>query len=279
MVYALRDSGGRKYQVGIMLRIGCDPTNQIVLQDPRVSYLHATLAEHEGNLLIRDENSSSGTFVNQTRIQGMVRLRAGDKISIGDTSFITEQVPEQIFGLPPVDLPAKKSGCSLGTWAILGNLMVFMACLVLLGGAYYVYKAPQGTQKPILALIGQGSGSIQIENLSDIPVYVFGTTVLERENEPTLEPDFLWEIGAFGTSNKTDLTSGALRIDFGTQSGDMDLGTCIFNLKAGQVYNFVVIPGHIIVDRTEFPQVFDRNPSSISEYDVANSSLCKYSLP
>jgi hypothetical protein len=44
MVYALGDSSGRKYQVGIMLRIVRDPANQIVLQDPRASPFHKFIA-------------------------------------------------------------------------------------------------------------------------------------------------------------------------------------------------------------------------------------------
>ena len=63
MAFALLDPTGRKYQVGIMLRIGRNPANEIILQDPQASQFHATLAEHQGGLLLRDENSTNGTFV------------------------------------------------------------------------------------------------------------------------------------------------------------------------------------------------------------------------
>jgi hypothetical protein len=276
MVYALRNSAGGKYQVGIMLRIGRDPANQIVLQDPQVSPFHLTLAEHQGSLLLRDENSNGGTFINQARIQGSVTLQAGDSISIGDTTFTVEQVPEQVFASQSPRQPAKKIGCGCSMWPLFIYILLSLACIVPVFGAYYLYKSPQATQKQFMALIGQGPATIQVENLSDVTVYLFGTFTLDRtQYEDTLKPDFLWEIDSFGTSEKTDQNTGIFRIDFGTQSGEMDLGTCIFDIKSGQVYHFVVLPGYIIVDRTEYPQFFDRSPATVDELVVATSTLCK----
>ena len=180
MVYALSDSGGRKCQVGIMLRIGRDPANQVMLQDPQVSQFHATLAEYQGSLLLREEDSANGTFVNQARIQGLVKLQAGDRISIGNTTFTVEQVPEQTFAAPAAVKPVKKKGCGCTLWPLAVYLFLFVACLGLFGGVYYLYKAPKATQQKALTLIGQGPATIQIENLGDVTVYVFATGVLDR---------------------------------------------------------------------------------------------------
>jgi hypothetical protein len=276
MVYALRASDGRLYPVGAMLRIGSDPSNQIVLQDPQVSRFHVTLAESQGKLLLRDENSTNGTFVNQTRIQDLVEMQPGSSFSVGNSTFTTEQVPEQVFVSPPARLPAKKRGCGCSLWPLAMIIVFSMTCLGLFGSAYYLYKAPKATQQKVLALVGQGPGSIQIENLSDVTVFVFATSQLDRTSTDGTIPNFLWELGSFGTNSKDDQNAGAYRIDFGTQSGEMDLGTCIFQLKSGQVFHFVVLPDDILIDRTEYPPILDREPASIDDLVVADSSLCKY---
>jgi len=275
MVYALCDSGGRKYQVGIMLRIGRDPASQIVLQDPQVSQFHATLAEDQGSLLLRDESSTNGTFVNQARIQGLVRLQAGDRIAIGNATFSVEQVPEQTFAAPATVKPVKKKGWGCAMWPLAVYIVLFVACLGVFGGVYYIYKAPKATQQKALTLIGQGPATIEIENLADVTVHVFATINLERISGDDTPPDFSWDMSSFDTEEKTDQAAGPIRLDFGTKAGDTDLGTCIFNLKSGEEYHFVVIPGYIFVDRTEYPPILDRKPKSVDEMVVATSSLCK----
>jgi len=276
MAYALLDSDGRKYQVGIMLRIGRNPANEIILQDPQASQFHATLAEHQGGLLLRDENSTNGTFVNQARVEGLVELQAGDRISIGDTTFHVEQAPEQGFAPPTARQPAKKRGRGCSLWPLAVYMVLFVACLGVFGGAYYIYKAPKATQQKALTLIGQGPATIQMENLSDVKVYAVATSKLDPTSTDDITPEFLWELGSFGTKITTDQKAGTYRIDFGTNSGEMDLGTCIFQIKSGQVYHFVVLPDDILIDRKEYPAMFDRNPASIDDLMVATSSLCKY---
>jgi len=277
MVYALSDSTGRKYMVGNMLRIGCDPANQIVLQDPRVSPFHAVLTENQGILYLRDENSSSGTFVNQARIHGLGKLSAGSAITIGGARFIVEQVPEQSFAPPAAARPAKKLGCGcLWLWPLAVYLVLSFACLGFFGGLYYLYKAPRSVQQQAMALLGQGPGAIQVENLTDETVYVYASYKLDRTVDDGSLPAFVWEMNSFGTKSNPNQKAYVYRFDFGTKSGEMDLGTCIFNLKSGQVFHFVVIPGVIIVDQTQSPQVFSKHPAAKSEYAVATSSLCKY---
>lgn len=54
---------------GQEIRAGRDPSQcGIVLNEPRVSGVHATLKLDMGQLLIRDENSNNGTLVNNTRL-------------------------------------------------------------------------------------------------------------------------------------------------------------------------------------------------------------------
>ncbi len=59
---------------GQELRAGRDPAQcGIVLNEPRVSSVHATLKLDMGQLLIKDENSNNGTLVNNGRLTPGVR--------------------------------------------------------------------------------------------------------------------------------------------------------------------------------------------------------------
>jgi pSer/pThr/pTyr-binding forkhead associated (FHA) protein len=54
---------------GQEMRAGRDATQcGILLAEPRVSGVHATLKLEHGQLLVRDENSNNGTLVNGARI-------------------------------------------------------------------------------------------------------------------------------------------------------------------------------------------------------------------
>jgi pSer/pThr/pTyr-binding forkhead associated (FHA) protein len=67
--------------------IGRDLSNTISLPiDAMVSRRHASIAPDAGALLLKDEGSSNGTFVNNQRIQ-QHRLRPGDEIRIGASLF------------------------------------------------------------------------------------------------------------------------------------------------------------------------------------------------
>jgi len=276
MIYAICDSGGRKTIVGNMLRIGSDPANQVVLQDPRVSPFHAILGEQADGLFIRDESSVSGTFVNQACIQGLVKLQIGDIISIAGAPFTVEQMPDQVFTPPPASQPAKKIGCGcLSMWPLVIIILLSLACILPVVGGYYLYKSDKATQQKVMTMIGQGPATVQIENLSDNTVFTFATMDLERQVKDTYGL-FQWETNSYGVNKNANLQAGAYRIDFGTKSGEMDLGTCIFNLKSGEVYHFVVIPDYILIDRVMYPEVLDRSPASIGELVVETSSLCKF---
>jgi pSer/pThr/pTyr-binding forkhead associated (FHA) protein len=58
---------------GSEMRAGRDGAScQILLSEPRVSGVHATLKFDSGQLFVRDENSNNGTSINNQRIQGSI---------------------------------------------------------------------------------------------------------------------------------------------------------------------------------------------------------------
>ncbi|MBM3294116.1 MAG: FHA domain-containing protein [Candidatus Aminicenantes bacterium] len=67
--------------------IGRDADNDLVLGDPGVSRRHALLTVAGGRFVVRDEGSSSGTWVNGKRVQEAA-LYAGDEIRLGSTVIV-----------------------------------------------------------------------------------------------------------------------------------------------------------------------------------------------
>ncbi len=66
----------------------------IVLNDPKVSALHAKIALIDGQFVIADVLSRNGTYVNGERIKEQRVLKENDEIKIGDTVLVLKVLPE-----------------------------------------------------------------------------------------------------------------------------------------------------------------------------------------
>ncbi len=77
--------------------LGRDPVAaNFVLSDDRVSRVHAMLLFRDGHYLVKDLNSSNGTFLNGRRVAGTAPLKPGDRIGI--TPFSLEFVQPHATG-------------------------------------------------------------------------------------------------------------------------------------------------------------------------------------
>jgi len=65
------------------LLIGRDNGNDVTLNEVSVSGKHAKIFLDNGNVYIEDLKSLNGTFVNGNKVQGRVRVRSNDRISLG----------------------------------------------------------------------------------------------------------------------------------------------------------------------------------------------------
>jgi hypothetical protein len=63
--------------------VGRGPQSTVVLSSSQVSKRHCVLIASEGQLLVRDEGSSNGTFVNGALVRNRT-ISAGDRISVGE---------------------------------------------------------------------------------------------------------------------------------------------------------------------------------------------------
>ena len=68
------------------ISLGTGSENDVQLQDPFVSYRHATITETAAGCVLKDLGSSNGTWINQRRIKWQV-LQDGDLIDIGPLRF------------------------------------------------------------------------------------------------------------------------------------------------------------------------------------------------
>lgn len=72
------------------LTMGRRTTNDVTLNDPMVSRLHAILVKRYGSVLLEDLGSHNGTYVNGERVMFLRRLEHGDLIQIGASRALYE---------------------------------------------------------------------------------------------------------------------------------------------------------------------------------------------
>ena len=71
-----------------IITIGKAPHHDVVIDDYTVSDVHCQLiSDDQGNCSVIDLNSSTGTYVNNVRREGMVALSSTDTIRIGNTEL------------------------------------------------------------------------------------------------------------------------------------------------------------------------------------------------
>jgi uncharacterized RDD family membrane protein YckC len=90
----------------IILTIGRDPSNDLVLPDAMVSRRHAVVEHRSGQFFLRDCSSANGSVVNGDRVSER-GLRDGDLVAIGSTRLLfREEPPETLAGGKVVPHPS-----------------------------------------------------------------------------------------------------------------------------------------------------------------------------
>jgi serine phosphatase RsbU (regulator of sigma subunit) len=69
------------------MTIGRSSRNDICIGDPFASRLHAEVVREGDQILLVDNGSANGTFLNGQRVTGAVRLQPGDLVRIGETEI------------------------------------------------------------------------------------------------------------------------------------------------------------------------------------------------
>ena len=75
---------------GEPLSIGRSREADIPLLDDKVSRVHCGIRLSDGEFYLKDLKARNGTFVNGQRVEDTIKLKAGDRIQIGSTTFVLE---------------------------------------------------------------------------------------------------------------------------------------------------------------------------------------------
>lgn len=70
--------------------IGRDPKCDVQVDDRDVSREHCVIYVEDVKVMLRDEESGNGTYVNKRRVRGELELHNGDMIQIGPELFAVE---------------------------------------------------------------------------------------------------------------------------------------------------------------------------------------------
>ncbi len=85
----LTDPTGREHMLaGPATSIGRGVENDIVITSKRISREHARLLRQNRKTVLEDAGSTNGTFLNDEQIREPMELADGDRISIGDVTFV-----------------------------------------------------------------------------------------------------------------------------------------------------------------------------------------------
>lgn len=197
--------GTRSIPVDNELSIGRTDLARVVLDDSGLSRVNTSFFIDEGELLVADENSTNGTFINGERIEGRPRvLRNGDRIKVGTYTEILVEIADVASGVEnavdsasekpqadpgrqqaaptPVAKPVKKAAAKARNantqlYLIIGSAA--MTLLILIFGGVGIYLLTRGDNK------GPGNqGKTQmIASSSAIPVRVIDPLGGEDEDD------------------------------------------------------------------------------------------------
>lgn len=104
----------RTVEVGQEVSIGRTELATVRIDDPGLSRVNTTFFIDDGDLLVADENSTNGTFVNGERLSTRPRLlHDGDEIQIGSGTRIRIEQAGQEKATPPVTAVSQQKNPSL----------------------------------------------------------------------------------------------------------------------------------------------------------------------
>jgi pSer/pThr/pTyr-binding forkhead associated (FHA) protein len=86
------------------ISIGRDGSNDIVIDHPLASRRHARLERDDNGFMVRDLDSTNGTYVNGDRIEGARALHNQDRIWVADTEIIFNDPEVTQKGPLPVEI-------------------------------------------------------------------------------------------------------------------------------------------------------------------------------
>jgi predicted component of type VI protein secretion system len=88
--------------------IGRNSDCQLRAASSYISDRHCELLTEDGKFVVRDCNSTNGTFINSQRIQGQVELHEGDRLEVGMLAFVVCQGNLKLMKEKPSEPESRK---------------------------------------------------------------------------------------------------------------------------------------------------------------------------
>ncbi len=113
MVLSAGKAAGKALPIsGAQFIIGRDPECNLRPASAMISKRHCAVIVKGDHVLLRDFDSTNGTFVNDEQLKGEIRLKDGDILRVGPLSFkvVIERAPAPVKQAPtptPVPTPAR----------------------------------------------------------------------------------------------------------------------------------------------------------------------------
>ncbi|HVA88168.1 MAG TPA: FHA domain-containing protein [Candidatus Saccharimonadales bacterium] len=82
---------GAVFPLDAVTTLGRDVNNSIVVEDPFASTDHAVLTFRGRAWYVEDRDSTNGTYVNGSRVDGVSALGFGDEVQVGQARFRLER--------------------------------------------------------------------------------------------------------------------------------------------------------------------------------------------
>lgn len=102
----IKSEGFRNQVIDLKLglnRLGRSPANDFQIEHPTVSATHCEIVLKDGGLMVRDCDSTNGTFINGEPVQESA-LEAGQSLQLGDVELFVETT-ESAVAIPRFDMP------------------------------------------------------------------------------------------------------------------------------------------------------------------------------
>jgi diguanylate cyclase (GGDEF)-like protein len=81
---------GRRFRLFDQLTLGRSSKADIILNDDRVSGLHCHVIRVNDTVMVEDNHSRNGTFIDEVRVEGRTQLRLGANLRLGHSVFRLE---------------------------------------------------------------------------------------------------------------------------------------------------------------------------------------------
>lgn len=201
----LIDERGAAQHINVNTRrfsIGRDPANDLAVDDTNLSRRHALIEIFDDGAQLTDCNSSNGTLVNNSPLNGTTTLRDGDRLTLGGTCDITVTIhspraaaatharastntPPPVHHAPPrAHIPAASS--SVNTQAIAAVVAVF---IILAAGIIFFIAQRADTTSPRAALPSDTTApDVAVSDVNDAEPEASVETTVSSTESSTGEP-------------------------------------------------------------------------------------------